>query len=93
MIPSYRLIVAAILVTLGSTGAFAEFGTKVSKDRVSTLYRNSVLDENSRIHVATFDADEDEDYNKGNCDIAQELFKQQPMVKVKYWCEKGYFKK
>ena len=93
MISSYRLIIAAMLVALGSTGAFAEFGTKVSKDRVYTLYRNSVLDENNRIHVATFDADEEEDYNKGNCDIAQGLFQQQPTVKVKYWCEKGYFKK
>ena len=93
MIYPYRLIIAALLVVSGSTKAFSEFGSRVSKNQVYTLYRNSVLDENNRIHVATFDADEDESYNKGSCDIAQGLFQQQPMVKVKYWCEKGYFKK
>lgn len=89
-----RTIVIAVAATLlGHTSAFAGFGLKVSEDLVYTLYRNSVTDENMRIHVATFDADEYEDYNKGNCGSAQELFQHQPGVKVKYWCEKGYFKK
>ncbi len=45
------------------------------------------------MHVATFDAKDGEAYNMGNCQIAQELFQKQPGVTVKYWCEKGVFKK
>ena len=73
--------------------AVASFGFKVSANRVYTLYRNSVTDENMRIYVATFDVNEQDEYNKGNCEIARLLFQQQPGVKVKYWCEKGYYKK
>ena len=68
-------------------------GGKVPADRVYTLYRNSVSDENARYHVATFDADEEESYNHGNCEIAQQLFQSQPSIKTKFFCEKGYFHK
>lgn len=60
---------------------------------VFTLYRNSVTNENMRIHVATFDAAEKEEYNRGNCEQAQVLFQAQAGVKVKFWCEKGRYKK
>ena len=52
----------------------------------------SVLDENMRIHVATFDAAGGEAYNRGNCEQAQALFQAQPGVKTKFWCEKGRFR-
>ncbi len=58
-----------------------------------TLYRSSAADSAMRIHVATFDANEEENYNKENCEIAQGLFQQQPGVSVKYWCEKGRYRK
>jgi hypothetical protein len=58
-----------------------------------TLYRNSVTNENMRIHVASFDAADGEAYNRGNCEQAQVLFQAQQSVKVKFWCEKGAFKK
>jgi hypothetical protein len=58
-----------------------------------TLYRNSVTDENMRIHVASFNASDGESYNRGNCEQAQLLFQAQPGVKTKFWCEKGVFKK
>lgn len=58
-----------------------------------TLYRNSVTDENMRIHVASFNAADGEAYNRGNCEQAQLLFQAQPGVKTKFWCEKGAFKK
>jgi hypothetical protein len=61
--------------------------------QIFTLYRNSMTNENMRIHVATFDASENEDYNHGNCEQAQLLFQNQPSVKIKFWCEKGRFKK
>ena len=58
-----------------------------------TLYRNSVTDENMRIHVASFNSSGGENYNQGNCKIAQELFQKKEGVKTKFWCEKGVFKK
>lgn len=58
-----------------------------------TLYRNSVTNENMRIHVASFNAADGEAYNRGNCEQAQLLFQAQPGVKTKFWCEKGVFKK
>jgi hypothetical protein len=58
-----------------------------------TLYRNSVMDKDLRIHVASFDAADGETYNKENCEQAQQLFQSQPGVKTKFWCEKGVFRK
>lgn len=57
-----------------------------------TLYRNSPVGE-MRIHMATFDAEEGEAYNQENCQIAADLFRSQPGVSVRYWCEKGAYKK
>lgn len=58
-----------------------------------TFYRNSVTDENMRIHVASFNAEDGEAYNRGNCEQAQKLFQAQPGVRTKFWCEKGAYKK
>ena len=60
-------------------------------DATYTLYRGSVT-EPMRIHVATFDSADGEDYNRKNCDIARSLFQAQPGVAV-YWCEKGRYRK
>ncbi len=68
-------------------------GSGASENQSFVLYRNSVTDENMRIHVASFDAAEGEQYNRGNCEQAQLLFQNQPGVKTKFWCEKGRFKK
>jgi hypothetical protein len=68
-------------------------GCDAPEDQVYTLYRNSYVGANMRIHVATFDAAESEQYNEQNCNIAQELFQRQEGVVVKYWCEKGFYKK
>jgi hypothetical protein len=46
----------------------------------------------ARLHVATFDAAEGDEYNRGNCEIAADLFGKQPGVRVRYWCEKGGFR-
>lgn len=56
-----------------------------------TLYRNSLLDANMRLHVATFDAAEGGPYNRENCDQARVLFQAQPDVKTTFWCEQGRF--
>ncbi len=87
------IVVVALSVTFVTPASAIDlFKKSVSEDRVYTLYRNSVIGKDKRYHVATFDADEKEDYNRGNCEIAQELFQKQPGVTVKYWCEKSYFR-
>jgi hypothetical protein len=64
-----------------------------SNDDVYTLYRDSaVRNSQTRIHIATFDSADGEDYNKTNCFIAADLFQKQPGVSVRYWCEKGRYK-
>lgn len=65
-------------------------------------------DESLRIHVATFDAtplksvEDNVKYNLANCEFAQDMFTaNQPhyrgsiysAIGIKYWCEKGRFKK
>ena len=76
---------------------FALLLSGCGSDNTYTLYRSgaggsSVADE-MRIHVATFDADEKAAYNRENCDVAKDLFQNQPGVTVRYWCEKGRFRK
>jgi len=70
-----------------------------NENNIYTLYRSSPLDANMRIHIATFDSSvksyggTQEDYNQNNCDIARDLFQNQPGVLSRFWCEKGKFKK
>lgn len=78
---------AWILVLVSAAGC-----SQPSSDSAFTLYRNSALDANMRIHVASFDASDGKDYNQENCRIAADLFKAQPGVTVRYWCEMGKFK-
>lgn len=83
MLPNRWICTAAVI--LAGCGA---------DDRTFTLYRASALDPNMRIHVASFDASaEKEEYNRENCDTAAGLFRAQPGVTVKYWCEKGRYRK
>jgi hypothetical protein len=60
-----------------------------SRSGIFVLYRNSVLDQNARIHVATFDASDGENYNRANCAQASELFQAQPGVTTRFRCEMG----
>jgi hypothetical protein len=83
----YRFVAFAVV------GAAAGACGGVGEDRAYTLYRSSRTDSAMRIHVATFDVDEKETYNRENCDSAGKLFQSQPGVTVKYWCEKGRYRK
>lgn len=70
---------------------------KADDNEVATLYRSSLIGDDIRYHIATFDAklktnDGRFDYNWKNCLIARDLFQNQLGVTVKYWCEKGYFR-
>jgi hypothetical protein len=60
---------------------------------VYTLYRSSVVVDDMRVHVATFDSKDGEAYNHENCQLAQDLFQRQDGVQTKFWCEKGKFRK
>jgi hypothetical protein len=79
------LILSAITLSLVGCG-FINDGTY-------TLYRSSMTDSTMRVHVATFDTDNQGSYNRENCDLARDLFQNQQGVKVKFWCEKGRYKK
>ena len=100
-----KLFITLMLVFI-STSAMAA-GTEYTLYRTGVDLSANVQDETLRIHVATFDANQDANYNLANCEFAQELFtSSQPhfrdyrsntvavgTIKVKYWCEKGSFKK
>ena len=58
-----------------------------SSDNTYELKRTSpVLD--SLIHIATFDAGESSDYNKGNCEISRDLLQSQPGIVTTFICIK-----
>ncbi|MHC2109131.1 hypothetical protein [Methylobacterium sp. CM6246] len=57
-----------------------------------TLYRNSVLNDGARIHVATFNAADGDAYNHENCTAAAGLFGGQPGTRPRFWCEKGRYR-
>jgi len=92
-----RHIAALILITVT-----AACGDKEPEVEVFTLYRNVPSDETFRVHVATFDAAGHEGRgshfynwsNAKNCERAAKMFQAQPEWQdVKFWCEKGRFKK
>lgn len=63
-------------------------------DRESfTLYRTSVANDSLRIHVVTFDAADGQVYNRDNCELARSLFQNQSGVRVRFFCEKGLYRK
>ena len=66
---------------------------QTSAENSWTLYRDSIAGESDRVHVASFDAAENELYNRTNCEQAQALFQSQKNVRTRFWCEKGRFKK
>ena len=83
-----RILINAMCITLVTCSV-----SHAGDNDVYTLYRGSaVRNSEMRIHIATFDATDGENYNKTNCFIAAGLFENQPGVSVRYWCEKGRFK-
>ena len=62
---------------------------------IYTLYRDSIAG-NLRIHMATFDADDQGNYNEKNCHDIADLINKSNVgpegIVVRYWCEKGHFR-
>ena len=78
-------------VSLATALLLAACGTRTD---TYTLYRSSATaGPPLRIHVATFDSNDGDEYNQENCETARGLFQQQPRVTVRYWCEKGRYRK
>ncbi len=86
------LSVRHVCLVIGLIVAGCDTGSRAS-DQVFTLYRSSPIDPNMRIHVASFDSSDGEAYNRENCELASQLFKAQPGVTVRYFCEKGQYRK
>ena len=61
---------------------------------IYTLYKNSdqVSGAYERIHIATFDTSSDK-YNYLKCQEFSEILQNKEKSVVKYWCEKGRYKK
>lgn len=76
-------IVLALVMTASGGAAASTF----------TLYRNSPLGPSMRLHVATFDAADGEQYNRENCNLAADLFSKQGGLKARFWCEAGRFRR
>ena len=98
---------SATLALVFLTSCTTEVATEYTLYRTGIDIPTQTHDETLRIHVATFNAHQDANYNLANCEFAHELFtSSQPhfrnyrsntvaagTIKVKYWCEKGRFKK
>ena len=88
-----RWMLSAVVLLVGLVGV----AVACEQRTAFTLYRNSILPggggASERIHVATFDAEHGERYNRANCEIARGLFATQPGVVVQYWCEPGRFRR
>lgn len=55
-----------------------------------TLYRESEVAGDKRLHVATFDSFYGADFNEKNCEATAIMFHEK--AKLKFWCEKGPYK-
>lgn len=93
---STKLLTSCTMVLVAACGAKDGRG---ATDDAYTLYRSSPTDATLRIHVATFDSTEGLDvaaYNLENCEYAREAFAARvefAAIGVKYFCEKGLFKR
>jgi hypothetical protein len=95
-------LVKSLSLVLIASFVGTSWGANEPEVDVFTLYRNVPSDETFRVHVATFDATGSDGKgdpfynwsNTKNCERASRMFQAQPDWKgVKFWCEKGRFKK
>lgn len=93
----HKLVATAVIITL--TGCSLE---KPISNEQATLYRNSHVMNDLRVHWATFDASDGGDYNLGNCQMAARLLNanvrasaaaegKEPYSAVGFWCEVGAY--
>jgi hypothetical protein len=77
-------------------------GEAFGNSETATLYRNSPLASELRVHWASFDTSDGIDYNLGNCQMAARLLNanlaasveaegKEPCSNIGFWCEVGGF--
>ena len=82
------MAVVGLVVLAGASAACHR-----SRSPTYTLYRSETLGDTARIHVATFDAVDDEaSYNRESCERTRELFQVRPSNVATYWCEEGTYR-
>ena len=92
-------IVIGITLALGTPAALAQ--QKQSDQAVYTLYRAAPQfkhrpDMSQRIYVASFDAPDEEEFNRTNCQSVARLLTEEPNLSPfppRFWCEQGRFRK
>ena len=62
-------------------------------DSTYTMYRSNAKDPKAREYFATFGSNGNEKDNQVNCDLSSTLLTMQRTSQLRYWCEKGPFKK
>lgn len=85
--------------------ATTEASQSVARERAATftLYRNSDISRELRIHVATFNADDMPGFNQNNCRMTSRLLNanlvasaesvgRPPHESVGFWCEEGSYR-
>jgi hypothetical protein len=82
-----KIVVSIIFALIGGTTCMAQ------SQNIFTLYRTSLIGQQMRVHVATFDTANGGEYNQENCETARQLFQSQPEVKTRFWCEGGRYRK
>jgi len=71
---------------MGKSYCPGSFTKDASLNDVS-LFRGGAVEGSPHLHIATFNADQSNEYNRENCEIAARLFTSQPGVTVRYWYE------
>ena len=89
-------MVAVVVISVLLTAACSEKG--VHDGDVFTLYSNAPSDQFARLHEATFDAHYGSEFNSAKCESVQRLLQEWYNTEtktndVKFWCEKGRYKK
>ena len=93
-----------ILIRLCAVVVFGALSTVACSEKgihdadAFTLYSNAPSDKFSRLHEATFDTHYSSEFNALKCERVQRLLQEWYNVEtktsdVKFWCEKGRYKK
>ena len=87
---------AVIVVTLSIMACGKKMG--IPENDVFTLYANAPSDKFWRSHEATFDTPYGAEFNAHKCERAQRLLQDDwhatvKTADVKFWCEKGRYRK
>jgi hypothetical protein len=91
--------VAIVTLALSASAATAVAQQRQSAQTAYTLYRNSPMFKDKpqmsqRIYIASFDAADEEEFNRTNCETAPELLTEHNSAPLapRFWCEQGRFR-